>query len=403
MKVAFLTSWFPKYSKTFIINQVVSLLDLGHDVTIISLGEPDPPANHSIVNNYNLKEKTYYIPKINTYTGGIKQYVKFVLEHKSILRIISEIKYGKQSPERLAAQSVLHDPNKFDVFHAHFGPTARCWDFLSKEHPDIPFVATYYGYDVTKHLHPENYNYYSRTNHWESVDLAIGISEHIRSRMLMAGCPEEITTTLPIGIDPDLFQFSPSDYDPNETLRLVSTCRHTGKKGIEYAIRAVSQVKNGGVDLSYTIAGDGDLTPQYREIASEAGISDEIEFIGRVPQERVSELMQEAHLYIQPSVTTSDGDMEGQGLVFQEAQATGTPPITTFHDGIPEGVRHAETGRLAPERDVSRLADEIEYFVNNPKEIIRYTHRGREWVESKYDYAKLGKRQEEIYESLLSK
>ncbi|TKX44651.1 glycosyltransferase [Halorubrum sp. ARQ200] len=403
MKIAFLTPAFPRYSETFIINQVASLLDLGHDVTVFSQGKVDSPAEHSILDDYDMEKRVNYIEGIHTYSAGIKQYLKSISGPQSVSDVLSAVKHRKDGPDRLAAQNALYDPSQFDICHAHFGPIARTWDFLPRKNPDTPFVATYYGYDVTKRLHPNNYSYYTRTNHWESVDLAIGISEHIRSKMLMAGCPEEITTTLPIGIDPDLFQFSPTEYDPNDELQLVSTCRHTDKKGIGYAIRAVSQLKKRGVDLSYTIAGDGYLTPEYREIASGVGILDEIEFVGRVSQERVSELMQMAHLYIQPSVTTPDGDMEGQGLVFQEAQATGTPPVTTFHNGIPEGVRHGETGRLAPERDISRLADELEYFVENPKEIGRYAYKGRKWVELEYDYTKISKRQEDLYKSLLRK
>lgn len=173
------------------------------------------------------------------------------------------------------------------------------------------------------------------------------------------------------------------------------------KKGVRYAIQAVSILKSRGVDISYTIAGEGELTPYYQDLVSQEGLENEIEFVGRIPQETVAELMQKSHLYLQPSVTASNGDMEGQGLVFQEAQATGTPPISTFHNGIPEGVRHAETGRLTPERDISGIADEIEYFVEHPGKIEQYAKRGRELIESKYNFMKIAQKQEEIYKNML--
>lgn len=401
MKIAFLTPPFPTYSETFIINQVAALLDRGHKVTIFSKGKPEMPADHEILDQFGMEQKINYVEPIGDYRSGIKQYLRTVSGPQSLSDIIDAIQHGTRGPSRLAAQNALNKAEDFDIFHAHFGPIARCWDFISDLPQNVPFVATYYGYDVTKFLHPNKYNFYSKTNHWQAVDLAIGISEHIRSKMMMAGCPEKITTTLPLGIDPDLFSFSPTRYNAGDKLQLVSTCRHTNKKGIEYAIRAVGQLKGRGVDVSYTIAGDGELTPLYHDITAEVGLENEIEFVGRVPQERVSELMQEAHLYVQPSVTAPDGDMEGQGLVFQETQATGTPPISTFHNGIPEGVRHSDTGRLAPERDVSRLADEIEYFVKHPNAIDEYAKRGRELVESKYDYVQLGKLQEQLYNTLI--
>jgi len=401
MKIAFLTPPFPKYSETFIINQVSTLLDQGHNVTVFSQGRVENPAKHDTLDRHNMRENIVYINKIKSYREGMKEYLDSVFGPHSLSDILDAIRRGKQGPDRLAAQKITHELKQFDVFHAHFGPIARRWDFLSELYEQVPFVATYYGYDVTKHLHPDSYDFYTKTDHWSSVDLAIGISEHIRSKMIVAGCPEDISTTLPLGIDPDLFRFSPTSYNIGDELQLISTCRHTKKKGIEYAIRAVGHLKSRGVNVSYTIAGDGELTPRYHNVAAESGVENDIEFVGRIPQERVSELMQDAHLYIQPSVTAPNGDMEGQGLVFQEAQATGTPPVATFHNGIPEGVRHADTGRLAPERDVSRLADELEYFVEHPKKIDQYAKRGRELIELEYDYNKLGKKQEELYESLI--
>jgi len=401
MDIAFMTPPFPKYSETFITNQIIALIKRGHNVEVFSRGKPSNPAEHAMIEDNHLNELTRHIEPIDDYPSGIKQYLATALNSQSFSDILKSVRYSKQAPTRLKCQEIFQNAKKFDVVHAHFGPISRQWDFVSTLPDQGPFVATYYGYDVTGKLHPNNYDFYTKTDHWNSVDLAIGISEHIRSRMIMVGCPEENSTTLPIGVDPSLFRFSPTPYNSDSELQLVSTCRHTQKKGLEYAIRAVGELKDRGISLSYTIAGDGELTPMYRKLISDAGLEDEVELIGRVPQETVSELMQNAHLYIQPSVTTPSGDMEGQGLVFQEAQATGTPPIATFHDGIPEGVRHAETGRLAPERDVSRLTDEIEYFVTNPNEIINYAKRGREIIEQEYHYIKLAERQEALYESVI--
>lgn len=402
MKIAFLTPRFPKYSETFIINQVCGLLELGHEVTVFSLGQVDSPANHSILDKFDLEKRANYVKEVDTYRDGIKEYLNTILGPSTMSDIIDAIKYGKKGPQRLACRNSLYRlQEEFDIFHAHFGPVARHWDFINDQAGQAPFVATYYGYDVTKFLHPNNYDFYERAGHWESVDLAIGISEHIRSKMMMAGCPEQKSTTLPIGIDPDLFQFSPTRYNHNKPLQLLSTCRHTEKKGVGYAIQAVSLLNSRGVDVTYTIAGEGELTPYYQDLVSQEGLENEIEFVGRIPQETVAELMQKSHLYLQPSVTASNGDMEGQGLVFQEAQATGTPPISTFHNGIPEGVRHAETGRLTPERDISRIADEIEYFVEHPGKIEQYAKRGRELIESKYNFMQIAQEQEKIYKDML--
>lgn len=62
----------------------------------------------------------------------------------------------------------------------------------------------------------------------------------------------------------------------------------------------------------------------------------------------INKLMDEAHIFLLPSITATDGDQEGIPEVLMEAMASGLPVISTFHSGIPELVIDGETGFLGP-------------------------------------------------------
>ena len=110
--------------------------------------------------------------------------------------------------------------------------------------------------------------------------------------------------------------------------------------------------------------------------------------------------MNESHIFILSSITAKDGDQEGQGLVLQEAQAMGLPILSTYHNGIPEGVVDKKSGFLVPERDVDALADRLNYLIEHPNTWQDMGKTGREFVEKKYDIKKLNQKLVEIYQRL---
>ncbi|MCZ6788248.1 MAG: glycosyltransferase, partial [Planctomycetota bacterium] len=95
--------------------------------------------------------------------------------------------------------------------------------------------------------------------------------------------------------------------------------------------------------------------------------------------------------------TASDGQQEGQGLVLQEAQATGMPVVSTLQGGIPDGVVDAESGFLVPEKDAGALADRLSYLIDNSHLWPSMGRAGRRLVEDDFDIDKLNDRLVELY------
>jgi colanic acid/amylovoran biosynthesis glycosyltransferase len=287
----------------------------------------------------------------------------------------------------------------FDLCHAHFGTVGRRWEFVADLPDQGPFVTTCYGTDVTGFPHPNRYDWYD--GFWERCDLAIGITQHIRSRMLMLGCPEAKSMKHPIGIDTEKFGWRQRTHDGGP-LQITSVARHAEKKGLRYGIEAVADCIDAGIDIEYRIAGDGELRPDLERLVRRHGISDQVKLLGWVSQAEVSRLLEESHLFMLPSVTARSGDMEGQALVLQEAQAAGVPVISTYHDGIPEGVAERQTGRLVPERDPEALADAIRFFDVDTDRIREYSQNTAEYIE-RFDNQKLIDRQVGLYSDVIER
>jgi colanic acid/amylovoran biosynthesis glycosyltransferase len=122
-----------------------------------------------------------------------------------------------------------------------------------------------------------------------------------------------------------------------------------------------------------------------------------VTFYGAGSEELVRRKMQEAHLFLVPSVTASDGDTEGQGLVLQEAQACGIPVLATNHNGLPEGMLQGVSGFLVPERSVEDMAERLAYMIEHPQMWSRWGREGRKHIEEHYDIRTLSLKLERLY------
>ncbi len=111
--------------------------------------------------------------------------------------------------------------------------------------------------------------------------------------------------------------------------------------------------------------------------------------------------MRLARVLCNPSVTAASGDSEGFGMVFAEAQAVGTPVVSSLHAAIPEAVANGETGLLCPERSPGALADALTRFLGDDMFWSRASQRAVGWVRENFDLSRQTEKLEEIYDECL--
>lgn len=441
MRIAMFVGSFPLVSETFITNQITGLMDLGHAIYIYAERRPSEgnPIHHQVVKYGLLRRTTYidmppeagywempvtplsgrtWIPGTDISTSNLTRVMRAVPSLvRSLVRAprltfeaLDPSVYGYQASSlsalyRLAAlcsqRRMPRGRDKarpYDVLHAHFGPVGNSFRF-ARELWDAPMLVSFHGYDFSAWPRKRDSDVYARL--FSTIDGVTVNSEHTTRRLEELGCPSRKLYKLPMGLDLASFQFHERTYNAGEPVRLLTVGRLVEKKGIEYSIRAVAQLLEKRPELRYNIVGDGPLRPALEELIKQLGLGDRVTLRGALDSNRVRQLMDEAHIFVLASVTASDGDQEGQGLVLQEAQASGMPVVATDHNGFSESIVPGESGFLVPERDSKSLAEQLDYLIEHAESWPLMGRKGREHVEAHYDARKLSRRLASIYEDLI--
>ncbi|MGH8610538.1 MAG: glycosyltransferase [Gammaproteobacteria bacterium] len=273
-----------------------------------------------------------------------------------------------------------------ELIHAHFGP-AGLQMLPVAQRLGVPLLVTFHGYDASRLL--TNEHYCAALKKLFAYASPVAVSQAIAERLRAAGADPVRLKMLYIGVPVDEFRYVErvaiaEKKRRGETIRFLQVARLVEKKGTEYTLKAFRELRCTHRSCTLTIAGEGPLLGKMRALAKELGIDDAVVFAGKVTAAEVLQLMGDADVCLQHSVTASDGDCEGLPTVLMEAMASGLPVISTRHSGIPELIDDGVSGYLVDERDVAGYAVKLRAILRCGVEMGR---RGRAVVESRFNLA----------------
>jgi glycosyltransferase involved in cell wall biosynthesis len=156
-------------------------------------------------------------------------------------------------------------------------------------------------------------------------------------------------------------------------------------KGHIYLVKACAELMRRGIPFHCQIIGGGDLQSFLEHTIVENNLEGHIELLGPRTQEEVSRFLRTANCYVQPSVVTHTGKMEGIPVALMEAMASHIPVVATAISGVPELVRPGETGWLVPPEDAYAIADALSEIHANPVEAARRAELGQQWVLEEFE------------------
>ncbi len=158
------------------------------------------------------------------------------------------------------------------------------------------------------------------------------------------------------------------------------------------AIEACRQLKAQGVAFRYRILGIGPWERRLRTLIEQYQLDDVIEMPGFMPSHQVKAMLEQADVFLLPSITGADGDMEGIPVALMEAMAVGIPVVSTVHSGIPELVESGKSGWLAPENDAQSLAERLAAFSQlDSQEVTPIVLRAREKIATEFNQSVINK------------
>jgi colanic acid/amylovoran biosynthesis glycosyltransferase len=402
MRIAFVVSEFPSVSQTFVLNEIVGLIDLGHDVKIFA-GRPGSAGKiHDNHEKYDLSKRTHYYGIPQNKILRLLKAIVFIGQYaptnsKAIFRSLNVFRYGKQarSLSLLFMCIPLLEQGPFDIIQCPFGNLGL------KVLPILPsnskLVTAFRGSDVNAFLkkHPGIYRELFREG-----ELFLPNCEFFKKRLTQEGCEEKKIVVHYDGIDCSKFEYLQRERRAGEPIKVLTIARLVEKKGVAFAIDAVASLLSKGEKIEYRVVGDGTLREDLQRSIDGKGIERQVKLLGWKTHEEVKALMEESHVLVAPSLTAEDGDQEGIPNVIKEAMASGLPVISTFHSGIPELVIDRVSGFLAPERDASSIADSLMHLIRHPEICNTMGQAGRRQVEE-HDTHRLNKKLEALYQRVL--
>lgn len=406
MKIAFLVDEFPSISQTFVLNQIAGLVDLGHDVIVFAAKSGCEGKRHDGYGKHGILNKTHYygIPKnkIARMVKAMFLIVKYAPKNSiAMLRSLNVFRYGKQALSlNLLFMSVpFLEKGPFDIVHCQFGTLGPFAVWLSQiSQSKCKLVTSIRGYDVTLFMkkHPEAYRSLFDKGH-----LFLPVCEFLKERLVELGCEDKKIVVHYSGIDCSKFNYVQRHRVLGEPVKVLTIARLVEKKGVAFAIDAVSRLVSEGEQIEYTVVGDGMLRKSLQQLIEDMRIEGQVRLVGAKTHEEVNELLVQSHVLMAPSLMAGSGDQEGIPNVLKEAMASGLPVISTFHGGIPELVTDGVSGLLVPERDAGPLADALAYLIRHPERCQEMGQAGRRQVEQKFDTKSLSKRLEGLYQELM--
>jgi len=157
---------------------------------------------------------------------------------------------------------------------------------------------------------------------------------------------------------------------------VLSVARLVERKGHEFLIRAAPDVIRKVPDVHFIIIGSGPLANSLERLSTALGLSERFTYAGEVPSESLAQYYQAADLFVLPCRTMPNGDTEGFGLVFLEANACGLPVVAGAAGGTVEAVIDGETGLLVNGSDTNEIASSIVKILRDPKLAARLGETG---------------------------
>ena len=243
-----------------------------------------------------------------------------------------------------------------------------------------PYARLLWGCKIINYIHGEEvtskaqYTFFGRSKekYLNRADAVVAVSNFTREALI------ELTQTASSkieviynGVDLERFQVSSPNpkliarYGLAEKRVLLSVGRLVPRKGIDHTIEALPRLLQRHPDLHYLVVGDGPYRGQLQQRVAELGLGQCVTFTGPVEDNELREHYALCDLFVMPNRDMPDGDTEGFGLVFLEANACGKPVVGGRAGGAVEAVQDGVNGLLVDGQSSDSIAAAVERLLDD--------------------------------------
>jgi phosphatidylinositol alpha-1,6-mannosyltransferase len=258
-------------------------------------------------------------------------------------------------------------------------------------------VASTHGHEVGWALLPGARQLLRRIG--RDVDVVTYLGDYTRHRLAPALGPRATLAQLSSGVDTALFHPQAGGADVRRRLGLtgrpviVCVSRLVPRKGQDVLIRALPAVRRRVPDTALLCVGGGPDAPRLQRLAAEHGVAGDVVLTGSVAWEELPAHYAAGDVFAMPCRSRRAGlEVEGLGIVFLEASATGLPVVAGRSGGSPDAVLDGRTGVVVDGTSVAAVADAVAGLLGDPARAKAMGAAGRAWVEQQWRWDVLAER-----------
>jgi len=378
-KIAYVVKRYPRFSETFVVNEILAHEAAGHHLEIFSLYPP---------NDTHFQDTIARVRAPVTYLSaeGLKA-VELWNELERAADVLPGLWSALAAARRAEAREVFQAgrlarfvrERGIGLLHAHFASTATEVARLAARFAGIPFTFTAHAKDIFhESADPDDLR-----RKLAGAAHVVTVSDFNAAFLVRqfgdAACR---VSRLYNGIDLDRFSFSsPHQREP----RIVAVGRLIEKKGFGVLVDACELLAQRKEDFVCDIIGAGELEAALRAQIQRLGLADRVRLLGPRPQQEVATRLQDAAALAAPCVVGADGNADGMPTVLLEAMALGTPCVSTDVTGIPEVLRDGETGLRVNQNDAFGLAGVLRRLLADAELRVALASRARELIQREFD------------------
>lgn len=392
MRIGYVVKRYPRYSETFIVNEILAHEAAGSDIHIFALRPPEDTHFQDKISQ--VRAPVTYLrkpiqgrvtPSLITLSPTAASYFWAELQEtaKALPDIWTKLDYamGERSSVVYQALWLAQEIRRRGIthLHAHFGTVATNVARLAAYFAEIPYTFTAHAKDIFhESVNPEDLRRKLR-----DASTVVTVSDYsVAYLQEQFGQDARKVQRIYNGMDLSELEFClPTKRAP----KILSVCRLVEKKGLSYLIEACALLRQWGCEFTCQIVGTGDLGKDLRSQIQAHNLGDWIELTGPRPQREVFELMQNAAVFAAPYIIGKDGNRDGLPTAILEAMALGTPCVATDVTGIPEIIQDGATGLQVAQRDATALAEALQKLLTSSTLREHLATQARELVETEFD------------------
>ncbi|MGH3918836.1 MAG: glycosyltransferase family 4 protein [Pseudonocardiaceae bacterium] len=254
-------------------------------------------------------------------------------------------------------------------------------------------VASSHGHEVGWSMLPAGRMALRRIG--TDADVVTAVSQYTRRRVASAFGPQAALELLPPGVDCAAFHPDPvaraeirRRHRLGEAPVVLCVSRLVARKGQDTLVKALPAIRRQVPGATLLLVGGGPRRAELHRLAESCGVADAVVCTGPVPWSELPAHYAAGDVFAMPCRTRGRGlDVEGFGLVYLEAAATGLPVVAGDAGGARETVRAGDTGDLVNGRDVAAVARTVATLLADPERAAAMGRRGRRWMLQEWSWA----------------